>query len=100
MKPLARLTKLESLHLQDTLIRILAPLAGLTSLRSLDLKGTKISNLAPLAGLTNLRSLDLQGTQVAGTEIATLKATLPHLQILTYARLTAMTTPEVSRDRG
>ena len=65
LAPLAGLTALQELYLQDTSVSDLAPLAGLTALQRLYLQDTPVSDLAPLAGLTALQKLYLQDTPVS-----------------------------------
>jgi len=60
LAPLANLTSLTSLQLNNTPILDLAPLAGLYNLRDLDLSTTGVSNVAPLANLVNLERLSLR----------------------------------------
>lgn len=60
LSPLAHLTELRSLTLNNTRILDLAPLAGLHKLRHLDLSTTGVSNVAPLASLVNLERLSLR----------------------------------------
>ena len=63
--PLASLTSLEILNLDDTQVKDLTPLANLTKLESLSLSSTPVQNVKPLAGLTKLEGLYLDGTQVS-----------------------------------
>ena len=63
--PLAALTKLEILNLDDTQVTDLTPLANLTELVSLSLSNTPVQNVKPLAGLTKLEGLYLDGTHVS-----------------------------------
>ena len=65
LTPLANLTKLESLSLSNTPVQNVKPLAGLTKLEGLYLDGTQVSDAKPLAGMTELSSLSLQNTQVS-----------------------------------
>ncbi|MGY6410859.1 MAG: leucine-rich repeat domain-containing protein, partial [Alkalilacustris sp.] len=62
--PLAGLTGLLRLYLNQTAVRDLTPLAGLTGLRTLRLNQTSVQDLTPLAGLTGLRRLYLNQTAV------------------------------------
>ncbi len=65
LSPLAGLSALEQLVLNDTQVSDLSPLAGLTTLRWLWLDSTQVSDLSPLAGLTALESLYLRSTPVS-----------------------------------
>ena len=65
LSPLASLTNLEYLHLNETAVSDLSPLASLTNLKGLDLSDTPVSDLSPLASLTNLEVLNLDGTSVS-----------------------------------
>jgi hypothetical protein len=65
LSPLAGLSALEQLVLNDTPVSDLAPLAGLTMLRWLWLDSTQVSDLSPLAGLIALESLYLRNTPVS-----------------------------------
>ena len=65
LTPLANLTKLESLSLSSTPVQNVKPLAGLAKLQGLYLDGTQVSDAKPLAGMTELSSLSLQNTQVS-----------------------------------
>jgi len=64
LRPLASLTRLDYLDLDNSAVSDLAPLEGLTNLQWLDLRGLPVSDIAPLASLTNLESLSLDSTQV------------------------------------
>ena len=81
LSPLAGLTNLRSIVLMSTPVTDLSPLAGLTNLRFLDLGHTSVSDLSPLAGLTNLQFLDLSSTPVTEDEVAKLKARLTGLEV-------------------
>ena len=60
----------------------ISPLAGLTQLVELSLDNNQISDVSPLSGLTNLRLLRLSGNPIADTSpLATLKAQNPDLEI-------------------
>ena len=54
ISPIAGLTELERLNLEDNSISDLSPLAGLTNLKWLNLVVNDISDISPLASLTNL----------------------------------------------
>jgi hypothetical protein len=79
LKPLAGLTALQSLDLNDTRVSDVTSLAGLTALQALYLRNTQVSDLTPLAGLTALEFLDLGTTQVS--DVASL-AGLAALQLI------------------
>ena len=79
--PLARLTKLEELFLDDTHVRDVTPLAALKKLRILQLEGTRVKDVTPLAGLTRLQLLDLRDTQVSQDGYEMLKKALPTCDI-------------------
>ncbi len=64
LRPLAKLTALESLYLDRTGVTDLRPLAKLTALEGLYLLGTGVTDLRPLAKLTALEGLLLAGTGV------------------------------------
>jgi len=57
------------------------PLAGLTSLERLWLENTQVSDVSPLAGLKNLEVLDLDGTQVSQKDYEILQKALPNYRI-------------------
>ena len=63
--PLAGLTNLTDLSLGDNSIADLMPLDGLTNLTELQLGNNSISDLTPLAGLTNLIRLYLNANFIA-----------------------------------
>ncbi|MFA5894031.1 MAG: leucine-rich repeat domain-containing protein [Candidatus Margulisiibacteriota bacterium] len=65
LRPLAGLTGLQNLVLDNTQVRDLWPLSGLTGLQKLYLNNTQVSDLRPLAGLTGLQVLDLSNLQVS-----------------------------------
>ena len=65
VSPLAALTQLTYLSLDDTAVSDVSPLANLTQLTYLDLLGTDVSDVSPLAALTQLTYLDLLGTDVS-----------------------------------
>jgi hypothetical protein len=64
LKPLAGLTELEELILQDTRISDLTPLSELRSLKRLEIRGSQVADLAPLANLTQLETLVLTDSQI------------------------------------
>jgi hypothetical protein len=75
LSPLADLTALQILDLDNTPVNDLAPLANLRALRRLDLDGARVTDLAPLANLAALERLDLDRTLVSDlTPLANLTA--------------------------
>ena len=65
LSPLAGLTSLTQLILNQNHIRDLSSLSNLTNLTSLQIWGNQITDLSPLANLNNLTELDLSENQVA-----------------------------------
>ena len=65
ISPLADLTNLEFLILEDNSISDISPLAGLTNLEFLILSNNTISDISVVAGLTNLTGLSLEGNSVS-----------------------------------
>ena len=63
--PLARLTELEWLSLNDTAVADLTPLTTLTRLEKLWLNNTAVADVSPLTTLTRLRGLSLAGTAIS-----------------------------------
>jgi Leucine-rich repeat (LRR) protein len=59
----------------------LSPLARLTSLTTLRLDNTLVADLSPLARLTELMTLGLDFTGVTQDEVARLKERLPRLVV-------------------
>ena len=57
LTPLANLSRLQQLGLDDTNVSDLTPLARLRSLQEIALSRTKVTDLSPLAGLTELTFL-------------------------------------------
>jgi hypothetical protein len=64
ISPLAGLTNLTQLVLNQNRISDLSPLSGLTQLRELDVHHNQISDISPLAGLTRLQRLSLRENPV------------------------------------
>ena len=64
LRPLAFLTNLQTLMLQNEEINDLSPLAHLSNLQELQFHGTRVSDLSPLKELTKLRLLGGSGTLV------------------------------------
>ncbi|MCL2784953.1 MAG: leucine-rich repeat domain-containing protein [Propionibacteriaceae bacterium] len=64
LTPLAALTGLVSLALENGQIHDLTPLAGLTKLTYLDLSGNRIETLTGLEGLINLTTLDVADNSI------------------------------------
>ena len=65
ISPLAGLTRLTELWLDNTSISDVSALAGLTQLRTLNLDNTSISDVSALSGLTQLRTLNLNNTSIS-----------------------------------
>ena len=68
LAPLARLTSLSSLNLENNRVSTLTPLAGLKSLGWLWLSGNEITDLTGLEGLSELGVLDLTDNAVSSLE--------------------------------
>jgi Leucine-rich repeat (LRR) protein len=66
ISPLANLTSLKTIDIQQGPLANLEPLAGLTNLVSLNLQDSKVTDLGPLEGLTKLQNLHLENTWAAG----------------------------------
>jgi hypothetical protein len=80
--PLAGLTKLQGLVLQNNLIRDIKPLSRMTRLTRLNLLKNRISDLEPLRNLRLLESLDLGGNPVKSLRVL---QDLPNLRCLTLS---------------
>lgn len=65
LAPLAKLTNLEKLYLDDNKINDLSPLAGLTNLVVLNLEKNFITDVTPLAGMTKLEELQLDRNRIS-----------------------------------
>ena len=65
LAPIAGLTELRHLILNDNLISDLSPIAGLTNLESLVLEFNDVSDLSPIAGLINLEHIDFNANDVS-----------------------------------
>jgi internalin A len=65
IKPLASLTKLTELHLNNNQISDIKPLASLTNLTHLHLQENQISDIKPLKSLSKLTSLYIEGNPIA-----------------------------------
>jgi hypothetical protein len=65
LRPLARLTSLRSLDVEDSLVSDLSPLAGLPSLERLQIGGSRVASLAPLASIKTLRYLRADGNEIS-----------------------------------
>src|SRR5947209_4288507 len=75
LRPLSKLTKLQSISIRGGKVQDLSPLAMLTRLEYLDLTGNHVADLKPLAGLSQLESLHLDGNQISDlTALANLKS--------------------------
>jgi Leucine-rich repeat (LRR) protein len=76
--PLAKLSALQLLDLENTQIAEIEPLAKLSALQTINLSGTKVRDLNPLEKLFALQSIDLSRTQISDLEplvnLTTLKA--------------------------
>ena len=68
IEPLADLTMLWQIVLDDTLVSDISPLASLSSLELLYLGGTLVLGIRPLASLSSLQRLGLWSTQVSDIE--------------------------------
>ena len=64
LSPIAGLTKLRLLYLNNNSISDLSPIEGLINLRLLELRKNPISDFSVLRGLTNLTKLTLQDTLI------------------------------------
>lgn len=65
VKPVERLTNLESLTLNNTKVTDLAPLHGLHNLKYLHLTNTKIKDLTPLENISSMLKIFIENTQVS-----------------------------------
>ena len=81
LSPLAGLTQLTSLQLENNAISDVSPLATLTQLDSLDLGDNAISDVSPLAILTKLTELNLSSNPIS--DVSSL-ATLTQLRSLQF----------------
>lgn len=66
--PLAKLSSLQLLSLENTQIVEIEPLAKLSTLKTINLSGTKVRDIKPLEALFALQSIDLSRTQVRDLE--------------------------------
>ena len=66
--PIERLTNLESLNIENTIISDLAPLHALHNLKYLNLKGTKVKDLKPLENISNLLTINIEDTEISDLE--------------------------------
>ena len=82
VSPIARLTCLQDLKLNDTQVNNLRVLSGLLHLQKLNVSGTQVSDLSPLTGLPNLQELDISITQIRDLTPLT---SLPKLQELDFS---------------
>ena len=71
ISPLATLTDMELLLIENTQVSDVSPLANLTKLWVLDIDNNNISNVSSLANLTKLWSLNLNGNKIS--DISALK---------------------------
>ena len=65
LSPLAGLTRLTKLGLENNSIANISPLAGLTNLTDMEIGGNKITDVSSLAGLTKLTLLWLNNNSIA-----------------------------------
>jgi Leucine Rich repeats (2 copies) len=64
LSPLADLTSINRLNLNNNKISDLTPLAGLTKITHLGIHGNNISDLTPLAGLTKITHLGISNNKI------------------------------------
>ena len=69
-RPLADLTNLTGLELQNNSITDVSPLADLTNLTTLNLRSNKIADVSPLADLPNLRDLYLDNNRLEDVSLS------------------------------
>lgn len=92
LEPLAVLTNLTTLNLQNTRISDLTPLEGMVNLEHLNLAKTKVDSVGAISGARNLKNLNIDNTQV--------RSLLPLNGISGIERLSCENTPiEVSKIR-
>jgi internalin A len=87
LQPLASLTNLESIELEDNRVSNIESLSGLIKLRELDVSINQISDIQPLAQLTKLNRLMLGKNQIANLE------SLAGLKKLTILAILPQTAP-------
>ncbi len=63
------------------IITDLSPLAGLTNLKDLGLEDNEITDISPLKGLTNLTGLFLDGNKIAADQLEMIWEALPDCEI-------------------
>lgn len=81
LSPLAGLTKLQFLYLDNNTISDITPLSGLKQLEQLALDGNSISDITPLAGLTQLTYLELAFNTISDLKPLTGLTQLEYLDI-------------------
>jgi internalin A len=64
LRPIAGLTNIKEIRLNNTQVKDLTPLAGLINLKRLRITNSYITDLSPLSGLSNLEDLDLSENQI------------------------------------
>jgi hypothetical protein len=69
LSPLAGLTQLTRLYVQEMDLATIAPLAGLVNLDRLAMYGNKISDLSPLKDMTNLHVLEAGNNQIVNIDV-------------------------------
>ena len=81
LSPLAELTNLTLLWLNDNSISDISPLTGLTNLTHLGLYSNSISDISPLAGLTQLTYLDIEDNSISDISAVVGLINLEHLDL-------------------
>lgn len=81
LTPLAGLTSLRNLFIQDNQISDIGPLAGLANLRYLDLTNNNITSVTPLSGLIMLQTLQLSNNQISDLAPLTGLTALKYLDV-------------------
>jgi len=69
------------LHLYDNSITDLRPLARLSNLETLDLPYNAITDIRPLTGMTKLKVLRLRNNPITSDQKEMLRKALPHTDI-------------------
>jgi len=65
LEPIAGLTQIETLDIEESKLTDISPLAGLTALRNLYIGGNQITDISPLSSLIYLVDLDLENNQIS-----------------------------------
>ena len=81
LAPLATLSKIEYLHLDNTPVSDVAPLANMDRMQRLTLSNTNVSDVTALKKFTDLWGLDLRKTAVSATQVKSLRQALPNCMI-------------------